>query len=53
MGPIIGNDIVVPHRIKRVRIVKEVIVIISGILRHLPLFIACSAEEEELVSIVG
>ena len=37
----------------RVRSIEAVVTMIDGILRHFPLFIACSVEEEELASIVG
>jgi len=31
----------------------EVVTVVDGVLRHLPLFIVCSVEEEELLSMVG
>jgi len=58
-----GNNIVILH-IKRVRvtvvgiiigvrIIEAVDIIMDGILRHLPLFAACTIVEEELLSIVA
>jgi len=50
LGAIIGNAIVVvPYIIKRVSIVKAVIVIVRGILRHAPLFIASNVQKEEVL----
>jgi len=53
MGPIIGNSTVVPHSIKRVRIVEAVIVIFGGISRHFLLYIASNVQEKEVQSMVG
>ena len=52
MGPIVGNSTVVPHIVERVRVVKTVLVIVSGILRHLSLFMAPDVQEEEVQSMV-
>ena len=38
MGPIIGKSTVVPHVIKRVRIIGEVGIMVDGMLGHLLLF---------------
>ena len=37
----------------RVRSIEAVVTMADDILRHVPLFIACSVGEEELVSMVG
>ena len=42
-----------PHAIKRIRSIEVVVTIVDGISRHHPLFVACSAEEEELLGMVG
>ena len=53
MGLVIGNGIVIPHIIKRVRIVREVGAIIGGMLRHFLVFAARTVVEDGLVSMVG
>ena len=52
MRPFIDHAIVILY-IKRVGIIGEVGAIIDGILRHLPLFVACTVVEEELLSVIG
>jgi len=52
LGPAIGGSITIPH-IKGFPVIGEFGAIIDGILRHLSLFIACSVEKEELLSMVG
>jgi len=46
------KSITIPH-IKRVRIVREVGVVISGKLRHVPLLIACIGEAARVLREVG
>jgi len=52
LRPFIDNTIVILY-IKRVAIFGEVGAIIDGILRHLPLCVACTVVEEEFLSVVG
>jgi len=43
-----GKSTVVPHVIKRVRIVEAAVALIDGILGHPRVSIVCFVEEEEL-----
>ena len=47
-----GKSITIPH-IKRVHIVREVGVVISGKLRYVPLLIACTVETARFLREVG
>ena len=53
MGSIIGNSTVVPHIIKRVRIIEAVAIIMDSLLGHLLLVDVFTIREEELLSMVG
>ena len=48
MSPIIGNSIAIPH-VKGVPVIGGSGAIIDGMMRHLPLFIACTAEKGGLL----
>ena len=48
MSPVISNSIAIPH-IKGVPVIGGFSAIIDGMLRHLPLFIACTGEQDEFL----